>query len=241
MKRLMTLIALAAALFALPAAAQTAQVAAPSTGTLLVMTGSAEVEVANDEAVANFFYEAQDADLAKAQGLVNKRVGAGTAALKRADPKAQVETSGYSSYPVYSGGASRTITGWRVRQGVALRTGNLADLPGTVSSAQAFLALGGVDFGLSAAARERVDAQLIQLATANLNARLAAAASALGGTAARLRLEEVNFSAREVGLQPALMRSAPMMASDASPPPPRFESGRSTERMTITGKARLLP
>jgi hypothetical protein len=37
------------------------------------------------------------------------------------------------------------------------------------------------------------------------------------------------------------MRSAPMMASDASPPPPRFESGRSTERMTITGKARLLP
>jgi predicted secreted protein len=241
MKRLTALIALATLLVAVPVAAQTAQVAAPSTGTLLLMTGSAELEVPNDEAVANFFYETQDADLARAQGLVNKRVGEGTAALKRADPKAQVETSGYSSYPVYSSGTARAIIGWRVRQGVTLRTGSLADLPRTVSSAQAFLALGGIDFRLSSAERERVDAQLIQLATANLNARLAAAASALGGTAARLRLEEVNFSAREVGLQPALMRSTPMMASDASPPPPRFESGRSTERMTITGKARLLP
>ena len=35
-------------------------------------------------------------------------VGDGTAALKRADPKAQVETSGYSSYPVYSSGSARS-------------------------------------------------------------------------------------------------------------------------------------
>jgi predicted secreted protein len=86
-----------------------------------------------------------------------------------------------------------------------------------------------------------VDTQLIQLAIANLNARLAAAAGALGGTAARLRLEELNFGVREGGPQPVMMRSAPMLASDASPPPPSFESGRSIERMTVNGKARLLP
>ncbi|MDH4114996.1 MAG: SIMPL domain-containing protein, partial [Burkholderiaceae bacterium] len=97
MKRLMALIAFPLALFALPAAAQSPPIVAPSPGVLLMMTGSAEVEVPNDEAVANFFYEAQDADLAKAQGLVNQRVAEGTAALKKADPKAQVETSGYSS------------------------------------------------------------------------------------------------------------------------------------------------
>ncbi len=241
MKRLMALIAFPLALFALPAAAQSPPIVAPSPGVLLMMTGSAEVEVPNDEAVANFFYEAQDADLAKAQGLVNQRVAEGTAALKKADPKAQVETSGYSSYPVYSSGPTRTITGWRVRQGVALRTGNLAGLPRTVASAQALLALGNIDFRLSTAARERVDAQLIQLATANLNARLAAAASALGGTPARLRLEEVSFGTREGGPQPVMLRTAPMMASNASPPPPGFESGLSVERMTINGKARLLP
>jgi predicted secreted protein len=241
MNRLMALMALSLPLLALPAAAQTPPVAAPNAGTLLLMTGAAEIEVPNDEAVASFYYEAQDADLTKAQGLVNQRVGDGTAALKRADAKAQIETSGYSSYPVYSSGSQRTIVGWRVRQGVTLRTENLAALPRTVASVQSYLALGGIDFRLSKAARDKVDAQLIQLATANLNARLAAAASALGGTAARLRLEEVNFGVREGGPQPVMRRQAPMMASEASPPPPAFESGRSTERLTVNGKARLLP
>ena len=242
MKRLMAaLITCSMPLMALPVGAQTAPIAPPNAGTLVLMTGTAEVEVPNDEAVANFFYEAQDADLTKAQGLVNQRVGDGTAALKRADPKAQVETSGYSSFPVYSGGSARSIVGWRVRQGVTLRTENLAALPRTVSSVQSFLALGGIDFRLSKAAREKVDAQLIQLATANLNARLVAAATAVGSAPARLRLEEVNFGGREGGPQPMMMRQAPMMASDASAPPPSFESGRSTERLTVNGKARLLP
>jgi predicted secreted protein len=51
----------------------------------------------------------------------------------------------------------------------------------------------------------------------------------------------VNFGAREGGPQPMMMRQAPMMASDASAPPPSFESGRTTERLTVSGKARLLP
>jgi uncharacterized protein len=241
MKRLMALITCSMPMMALPVAAQTPPIAPPNTGTVILMTGTAEIEVANDEAVASFFYEAQDADLTKAQGLVNQRVGDGTAALKRADPKAQVETSGYSSYPVYSSGSARSIVGWRVRQGVTLRTENLAALPRTVSSVQSYLALGGIDFRLSRAARDKVDAQLIQMATANLNTRFASAASAMGSSPARLRVEEVNFGVREGGPQPMMMRQAPMMASDASAPPPSFESGRSTERLTVSGKARLLP
>jgi predicted secreted protein len=242
MKRLSTLLAFALALAAQPTVAQAPPVAAGAAdGTVLLMTGAAELEVPNDEGVASFFYEAQDAELTKAQALVNRRVADGTAALKRADPKAQIETSGYSSYPVYSSGTQRAIVGWRVRQGVTLRTENLAELPRTIASAQSFLALAAVDFRLSKAARDRVDAQLIELATANLNARLAAAAAALGGRPGRLRLEEVNFGAREGGPQPVMMRQAPMMASEASAPPPALESGRTTERLTVHGKARLLP
>jgi predicted secreted protein len=239
MKRLISL-ACWIPLTLLPAAAQTPPIASTSPGTVVLMSGTAEIEVANDEAVAHFFYEAQDPDLTKAQAQVNRRVGEGTAALKRADPKADVETSGYSSYPVYASGAARSIVGWRVRQGVNLRTGNLAALPQTVSSVQSFLALGGIDFRLSKAAREKVDAQLIQMATDNLNARLASAANALGSSPARLRLEEVNFGVREGGPQPVMMRQAPMLA-EAGTPPPAFEAGRSTERLTIHGRARLLP
>lgn len=233
------------AIFAIALVASAAAIAQPQpmplppTGTLVLMTGAAEVELANDEAVANFFYEAQDADLTRAQSLVNQRVGDGTAALKRADPKAQVETSGYSSYPVYSSGSNRAITGWRVRQGVTVRTENLAALPKTVASAQPFLALSGVDFRLSKAARDKVEAQLIQLAIINLNSRFTAAAQSMGVPPNRMRIEEINFGVREAASpQPMFMRAA--VASDAVTPP-AFESGRSIERLTATGKARFLP
>ena len=239
MKRM--LIGLAAVVFTASVFAQVPPIAQPQAGTVLLMTGAAELEVPNDEALASFFYEAQDADLTKAQGLVNQRVADGTAALKRADPKGQVETTGYSSYPVYSSGSQRAIVGWRVRQGVTLRTENLAALPRTVASVQSFLALSGIDFHLSRAARDKVDAQLIQLATANLNARLASAAAALNATPVRLRLEEMNFGGREGGPQPVMMRQAPMLSSDATPPQPTFEAGRSVERLVVSGKARLLP
>lgn len=230
--------ALVAASALLPVAAQTAPAA--SGGALVVMTGHAELELPNDEAVANFFFETQDADLVRAQAQVNQRVGDGTAALKRADPKAQIETSGYSSFPVYSTGTSRNIVGWRVRQGVTLKTENLAVLPKTIAAAQPHLAVGGIDFRLSKAAREKAEAQLIQQAIANLNARFAAAAQALGVPPSRVRVEEVNFGVRDtIGPQPVLARAAPM-ALEATPPP-TLESGRSIERLTVTGKARLLP
>ena len=222
-----------------PTLAQQQLLPLPPAGTLVLMTGAAEVELANDEAVANFFYEMQDADLTRTQTVVNQRVADGTAALKRADPKAQIETSGYTSYPVYSSGSNRAITGWRVRQGVTVRTENLAALPKTVAAAQPFLALGAVDFRLSKGTRDKVEAQLIQLAVANLNSRFSAAGQSLGVPANRIRVEEMNFGVREAGPpQPMLMRSA--MAADAATPP-TFESGRSIERLSVTGKARLLP
>jgi len=211
----------------------------PATGTLLLMSGAAEMELANDEAVAHFFYEAQDPDLAKAQSLVNQRVGDGTAALKKADPQAQIETAGYSSYPVYSGPSNRTLAGWRVRQGVSLRTGNLVALPKTVAAAQSTLSLGGIDFRLAKATRDKVDAQLIAQAIANMNARIAAAAQALGVPAQRIRLEELDFGGRESGPRPMAM--ARMSASADTVPTPTFEAGVSTERLTVNGKARLLP
>lgn len=239
MRRTLAIVAIALAASA-PAIAQQQSLPLPPAGTLVLMTGAAEVELANDEAVANFYYEAQDADLTRAQSLINQRVGEGTAALKRADPKAQIETSGYSSYPVYSSGSNRTITGWRVRQGVTVRTDNLAALPKTVAAAQPFLALGGVDFRLSKTARDKVEAQLIQLAMANLNTRFTAAGQSMGVPANRIRVEEVNFGVREAAPpQPMMMRSA--MASSDAVAPPTFESGRSIERLTVSGKARLLP
>jgi predicted secreted protein len=209
--------------------------------TLLLITGSAEVEVANDEAVAQFYFEAQDADLQRAQSQVNQRVAEGVAQLKRADPKAQVETSGYSSYPVYQPGTQRKLVGWRVRQGVSVRTGDLAALPRTVAAGQQSLALGGIDFRLSRAARARVETQLIEQAIAHLNGKVQTVARAMNVPAERVRMEELNF-----GVLPPPMPIAARMRAEAmaaSPPveEPQFDAGQSLQQLTVTGKARLLP
>jgi predicted secreted protein len=160
--------------------------------------------------------------------------------LKRADPKAQIETSGYSSFPVYSTGTSRNIVGWRVRQGVTLRTENLAVLPRTIVAAQPHLAVGGIDFRLSKAAREKVEAQLIQQAIANLNARFTAAAQALGVPAS----SAIGVARAITGCGPIVSRTPKFTSSmriREAGTPPTLESGRSIERLTVTGKARLLP
>ncbi len=229
----------AANLLQMPASAQPQALTPPPTGTLVVMTGVAEIELPNNEAVADLYFEAQDADLTRAQAQVSKRINDGTAALKRADPKAVLESSGYSSYPVYAdNNSTKAIIGWRVRQGVTLRTENLDTLPKTIAAAQPSLALGRIDFRLSKAAREKVESQLIQQAMMNLNSRFAAAAQSMKVAHNRIRVEEVDFDRQQGQPRPMVMRS---MAAAEQTTPTAFEAGRSIERLVVSGKARLLP
>ncbi len=242
MKHHLAVLALAGAVAFGQALAQSPQPAPASKfeGPVVLMTGMAELELPNDEAFAIFYLEVQDADLAKAQSTLNSRVADGVAQLKRADPKAQVETAGYGSYPVYAAGGGRKITGWRVRQGVNVRTSDLANLPRTVAAGQAQLALGGLDFRVSKPAREKAEAELIQRAIANANARIAAAAQAVGVPAARIRLEELNFGVNHDGPRPPIaMMRAQATASDGVAAP-SFDAGQSTLQMTVNARARFV-
>jgi predicted secreted protein len=224
---------------AAPVPAQTPAAAARFEGTLVTISAAAELEATNDEALASFYLEVQDADLARAQSQLNQRVAEGVATLKRADPKARTETAGYGSYPIYAAGGGRKIVGWRVRQSVNLRTTELAALPKTVAAGQQQLALGGIAFRLSRAARDRLDAELIQRAYANLSARIAAAAQAMGVPPTRVRVEEVNFGARSEG--PPIVPMARTMAMSAeSVAEPSFDAGQSTQRLDVTAKVRFL-
>jgi predicted secreted protein len=240
MKTLLAGLALAA--LTIGAAAQMPAPPARGEGTVVVMPGAAQLQLPNDEAVASFYHEVQDADARKAQALVNARVAEGIAALKRADPAAQIESAGYQSYPVYAQGqgSAPRLTGWRVRQSVSLRTTDLDRLAATVQAGQAQLAVGSVHFQLSRAARQKAEAQLIERAVANVNARVTAAAAALGVPAARIRLEALDFGPRpEGGPMPVAMRAAAPMADGL--PAPSLEPGHSLESLQVTARARFLP
>lgn len=228
-----------AALVVAPLAALAQAPAPRPEGTLVLMSGAAEIEVANDEAVAHLYAELQDADAARAQSLVNQRAGEGAAAIKRIDPKAQIETTSYSSQPIYSRDGARKIVGWRVRQTVTLRTSDLALLPKTVAAAQQHLALAGIDFRLSRAARERLEAELIQRALANLNARVAAAAQALDVPKARVRIEELNFGVTGAERPPIVPMARALAQAADSVVEPQFDAGRSLQQLTVTAKVRF--
>lgn len=210
-------------------------------GTVILMAGSAELEVANDEAAAQFFVEAQDPELARAQAQVNQRLAEGVAQLKRADPKAIVETASYTTYPVYQPGTQRKLVGWRVRQGVSLRTTDLPALPRAVAAGQQHLALGSIDFRLSRAARMKVEAELIEQAIAQFNSKVAVAARALNVPTERVRLEELNFGVAPPPIPIAMRVRSEVMASDGTIPEPQLDAGRSLQQLTVNGKVRLLP
>ena len=240
MRTLLTGLALVA--LALGAAAQTPAPSGRPEGTLVVMPGMAQLQLPNDEALASFYYEVQDADARKAQSQVNARVAEGIAALKRADPAAQIESAGYQSYPVHTQapGVAPRVSGWRVRQTVSLRTTDLDRLAATVQAGQGVMVLGSLQFQLSRAARDRAEAQLIERAVANVQARVAAAAKALGVPLERVRIEELSFGRRDefVPPQPMMMRAA---MADAAPAPPALEPGHSTESLPVTARVRFLP
>lgn len=226
--------------FGAVAVAQTATPAPrPFEGTVILMTGQAEVDVPNDEALAHFSIEVQDAELSRAQAQVNQRMAEAIANLKRSDPTGELQSGGYTSYPVYGRDTARKIVAWRVRQSVMLRTSDLAALPRVVASAQQQVALGSIDFRLSRAAREKIEAELIQRAMANLNSRVAAAALVMNVPAARIRTEELNFGVLS-GERPPMMAMARAQMSAEAMPEPRFEAGRTTEQMTITARVRFL-
>jgi predicted secreted protein len=226
--------------FAVTGAWAQTQVPARFEGTLVSMSGSAEMQVANDEAVANLFVEVQDGDAARAQSQVNQGASSGVAAIRHVDPKAVVETSGYLSYPVYEPKTAQRLIGWRVRQSVTMRTTELATLSKTVVAAQRYLALGGIDFRLSRAAREHVEGDLIQGAIANLNSRIAAAAAALGVPRERQRIEELNFGAASIGRPPVPMARLTAASADAIVEP-QLDAGQSMQQMTVSAKVRFLP
>jgi predicted secreted protein len=242
MKRIVAGLMLIAGVVAAHAqAAQSVAVPARFEGTVVLIAGSAEMDVDNDEAVANFYLELQDADLSKAQSLLNQRVAEGTAQLKRADPKAQIETTGYGSYPIYSKTSARTIVGWRIRQDLSLRTTDLVALPKAVAAGQQLLALGGIDFRLSRASREKFEAELIRRAIANLNAKVAAAAQALNVQPARVRVEELNFGVRvHEGPPIVAFARARAPAAEAAVSEPALSPGRSTLSQNVDGKVRML-
>lgn len=258
--KLKTSLVAAALVLAFQAQAQT--VTAPSTGgTLVVVPASGEVTHANDQATVTFAVEEHDKDKNAAAARVNRKMKEGTEIIRRADPKAELKTMGYYTYPVYpeapprphpvphpAAQASETPTpvAWRVGQYLEVKTTKLDTLPKTVAAAQKVLQLNGVNFGLSPQLEKRLDDQRIAATYRKLNERIVSIARAMGRNPQEAVLDTIDFegSGNYVGEgqgAPAamMMRSSAKREMADAMPEPSFEPGETTLQMRAVGKVRF--
>lgn len=229
---------------------------APSTaGTMIVVPANGEVRHANDQAIVTFAVEEFDKDKNAAAARVNRKMKEGTEIVRRADPKAELKTQGYYTYPVYPeppvqplpagrAPAKPVPTGWRVGQYLEVKTTNLAELPKTAAAAQKVLQINNISFGLAPATEKMLDDRRIAETYRNLNERIVSIARAMGRQPGDATIDTVDFegSGNYGGNPPP--PAAPMMmrakseASDAMPEP-SFEPGETTLQMHLVGKVKF--
>jgi uncharacterized protein YggE len=229
---------------------------APSTsGTLVIVPANGEVRHANDQATVTFAVEEFDKDKGAAAARVNRKMKEGTEIVRRADPKAELKTQGYYTYPVYPEPpvqplpASRSPvrpapTGWRVGQYLEVKTTNLTELPKTAAAAQKVLQINGVSFGLAPATEKMLDDQRIAASYRNLNERITSIARAMGRQPADAVIDTVDFEGSgnyggRPDMQSVMVAGARRKAANDEMPEPSFEPGETTLQMRLVGKVKF--
>lgn len=229
-----------------------------TSGTTVVVPAFGEVRHANDQAIVTFAVEEHDKDKNAAAARVNRKMKEGTDIVRRADPRAELKTQGYYTYPVYpevppmpqpsARGQAQpqqppVPIAWRVGQYLEVKTTNLEALPKTAAAAQKVLQINNVQFGLSPELEKRLDDQRIAATYRNLNERIGSIARAMGRQPGDAVLDTVDFEGSGNYAQPeaAMMRASRAMKADGADqmPEPSFEPGETTLQMRLVGKVKF--
>ena len=201
-----------------------------STYDRISLSASVQQEVQTDLLVAVFAAQREGTDAARLSGEVNTLVDW---ALSQVPQGAQIEheTLGYSTNPVYTKG---TLTGWRVRQGIRLRSRDAAALRGLVGSLQQRLLLQSIGYEVSDGRRKESEDALIRAGIDAFKARAQLIAEQMGQR--KQRLVEMRVETRRERPSPVYrtMGAAPA-AADAAPAPPRIEAGKQAIRVEVSG------
>ena len=205
----------------------------PLTYDRISLSASAQEEVEADLLVAVLVAQREGTDAAQLAGEVNTLVDS---ALSQAQGEARIEseTLGYTTNPVYTKG---TLTGWRVRQSIRLRSRDAASLSGLVGRLQAGLLLQSIGYEVSDGRRNETEDALIRAGIDAFKARAQLIAEQMGQR--RHRLVEMRVDTRGDRPAPVYRAMAAMPAADAAPAAPRIEAGKQTIRVEVSGVIEL--
>jgi predicted secreted protein len=207
---------------------------APLTYDRISLSVNVEEDVEADLLAAALVAQREGRDAAALAGDVNGLVDW---ALQQAagESGVEAETTGYTTTPVYS---KTTLTGWRVRQGIRLRSKDAPVLSALVGRLQERLLVESIDYEISDERRSGVEERLVKAGIAAFRARARLIAEQMEQP--QYRLVEMRVDAQ--GGRPAPIYRAASQAiamADAAPIPPRIEAGKQTVRVTVSGVIEL--
>jgi predicted secreted protein len=195
------------------------------------LMASASMDVENDLLIAIVFAEVEDNDQADAADAVNRAI---SWAAERADAVSSIEaqTTNYNTRPVYANG--RRIVGWVARQSLRLESQDAEALSELLGELQQRVAIQSINYGISRAARDAAEDELIAEALARFSRRASLVARELGQDG--YRIVHINVgTAGGFRPQEAMMRT--MAVADVAAP--TIEAGTQTMSVTINGTVEL--
>jgi predicted secreted protein len=209
---------------------------APLTYDRISLSVSVQEQVQADRLVAVLAAQREGKDAAKLAVEVNALVDW---ALAQAQGEAQIEseTLGYTTDPLYT---KSTLSGWRVRQEIRLRTREGAVLSAVVGRLQERLLLQSIGYQVSDERREEAQEALIRSGIDAFKGRARLIAEQMGQP--RYRLVEMQVETdgdRPAPIFRGMAAAAAMSEAGGAAVAPRIEAGKQTIRVHITGTIEL--
>ena len=204
----------------------------PLTYDRISLSVSVQEQVEADRLVAVLAAQREGTEAAKLAAEVNSIVDWALGQVK-GEPRIKSETLGYTTSPLYTKGS---LSGWRVRQEIRLRSSEGAVLGEYVGRLQERLLLQSIGYEVSNGRRKETQDALIRAGIDAFNARAQLIAEQLSQR--QYRLVEMRVETDGDRPQPIFrgMAVAPNMAeADSAPVAPRIEAGKQTIRVHIAG------
>jgi len=201
---------------------------------VLSISARATREVANDRMVVVLYAEREATDAGRAQSDVNQLIGPALETLRRADPKLEIESIGWRSWPMSAEGQIRA---WRSRASLRVQGPASDTLAALVGELSATLGIESLRHEISRTTRERVESELLTEVATRFQDKARAAARALGYRDATIRTVSLDQASSGPPIM-AARSSAPMVMTTGAGPIARAE-GSTTVSLTLEGSVWL--
>lgn len=196
------------------------------------LSANASREVSQDQLQLTLFALGEAVDARSSAETVNARINQALEILNKQSGMT-VQTGSFRTYPVYH---KQSITGWRSRQTLEIKTASAAKLSQLLARLQQYVQLENIRYLVSEETRQGVENELIQTAIRNFEQRASLATRSLGRK--KYRIIDLNISTHGMRPpQPMLARSLSSVAeADAAP---AIQAGTQLVEVTVEGKIEI--